>query len=156
MKVSIKLLLVVIAFLCSILAKAQDQQYFSGSYRNSNFSDIIIDLESRYDLSFFYLQNLDSVKINLTFSDISLDKLVKKFTKATNVTFITRHNNSIISIGAFKVDTELSNIFFNNQPPSTKTAQSVFDNTGEFINEDKDHYFFKFPFKHSQVVDTAV
>ena len=26
----------------------------------------------------------------------------------------------------------------------------------KIIKEDKDHYFFKFPFKHSQVVDTAV
>ena len=26
----------------------------------------------------------------------------------------------------------------------------------KIIKEDEDHYFFKFPFKHSQVVDTAV
>ena len=26
----------------------------------------------------------------------------------------------------------------------------------KIIKEDEDHYFFKFPFKHNQVVDTAV
>ena len=36
------------------------------------------------------------------------------------------------------------------------TAEKYELTRDKIIKEDEDHYFFKFPFKHNQVVDTAV
>ena len=85
------LLIALFTFLFS--TPAQSQNLMSGTYQGVYFMDMVDDLESRYDLKFFFDPKLDSTKVDLTFSNVSLEKLLSDITALSNINFLVKDKN---------------------------------------------------------------
>ncbi len=133
----ILILTVGIFFLYGFSVKAQGQRLLSGLYKNSTFSEMTSDLELRYGLHFFYTQELDSIIIDLGFSEITLKEFVRQISLIINNNFLIVNNTSVIATGAYLVDTELNpTFFFNQQQTNPINKQSVLNNIHEIAEKD--------------------
>ncbi|MEM7109573.1 MAG: TonB-dependent receptor [Bacteroidota bacterium] len=112
MRVSQKLIIFFLSF-AHFLTQAQGIKSLTGFYRDTYFIEMVNDLESRYGLRFYFSPNLDSVKVNLEFSDIKLQELAKQLKSESNTNFLVKQEGILIATGKFSIKTELSNKFFN-------------------------------------------
>ncbi|MFY0652146.1 MAG: carboxypeptidase-like regulatory domain-containing protein [Cyclobacteriaceae bacterium] len=137
----IVLLFVGLLFITNFSAQAQNST-LSGNYQQAFFTDMISDLESRYDVKFFYNPQLDSTVITMDFQELSLEKLVEKITKISNINFTIRNGNMVVSTDEFIVDPQLNPVLFNekriNQNKPTSRGGSILENIRETAEQDKD------------------
>jgi len=136
-------LLLLVLFACLYSLTAQSQDLMSGSYQGVYFMDMVDDLETRYDLKFFFDPKLDSTKVDLTFSDVSLEKLLNDITTLSNINFLIKDKNTVIATGEFVINYELPPSLFNEQMGSKEKTNinntSILDNIREVAEQDKDN-----------------
>jgi carboxypeptidase-like protein/TonB-dependent receptor-like protein len=133
MKKSIVLLFGIVCFTFSIV-KGQNSQLYSGSYQQILFADFITELESNYNLKFYYSSELDSIQVNLEFKDVELSTLLNKLTVETQTNFFIKSTSVIISTGNFIINPQLENgLFGQEQEISTLLSdrKSILENIRE-------------------------
>ncbi len=110
--------LVILSLVLSVYFKSQCQAQLilKGSYKEVNFVDLVSDLETRYELKFFFSPELDSAKINLEFKDISLKEVLRQLTEFSGINFLLKDDKTIIATGQQVVETKLDPLLFNLTP----------------------------------------
>ena len=72
---------------------------------------------------------------------------------AIDMAYLAKHN--IIRLPKYYLEEGLYLPFVNTGEDNNKVEEYYLSND-KIVKEDKDFYYFKFPFKHNQVVDVAV
>ncbi len=118
-------------FIALDVVNGQDALSLTGSYEETYFIDVVNDLESRYDFQFFFESNLDSTKISLNFSNVSIRKLLEQITAISGINFLIKDERIVIATGEYTVQTELNQALFEQLPNNVitvKEQESILDN----------------------------
>lgn len=102
---------------------------------------MVDDLESRYDLKFFFDPELDSTIIDLEFNDISLEQVLEKISALSNINFFIKDSSTIIATGQYTIKETLDPSIFNiriNEEQPTPDQNSILENIREIAEQDKD------------------
>jgi len=110
-------------FIALDVVNGQDALSLTGSYEETYFIDVVNDLESRYDFQFFFEPNLDSTKISLNFSNVSIRKLLEQITAISGINFLIKDERIVIATGEYTVQTELNQALFEQLPNNVSTAK---------------------------------
>ncbi len=120
---------------------SQDRPSLTGSYSNSYFFEVINDLESRYDYRFYYAPELDSIKINLNFSEVSITTFVEQLTDVAGVYFFQKGDKTIISTGQYQIQPSLGLDLFQKRQQNTVTIgeqESILSNIRDITEQEID------------------
>lgn len=114
----------------------QDRDTFSGNYDHTMFSRMVDDLEHRYDLKFYYDQELDSLPVDISFDEIILPQLMDQMESLTNSHFFLYGKKMVIGTGDFFVHPALDRRIFMNVP---KEAQNPTDELTSLLDHVKEN-----------------
>ena len=122
-----KILLILLGLNCLglISLKAQDQILISGKYQGTPFTSMVLDLESRYKLKFYFDNNLDSTLVTLDFKNITVPTFLGRLSSQLGANFFMANDTTIISTGRYQIRDHLGEIFFMD---SQNTAKEPSDN----------------------------
>ena len=112
--------------------QGQDLTRLSGSYNETSFADLVDDLESRYQLNFFFSPALDSTIVQLEFHEITIDEVLVQLTNRTGINFLQKDNGTIIATGNYVVEPGLNPTFFNLKE-SADTVQNALVNQNSVL-----------------------
>ena len=119
----------------SFQLRSQNGQLMSGTFEQVLFSEMVSDLEGKYDLKFYYEPQLDSTVISLSFSNASLQSVLDQITALSNINFYIKENKSIIATGQFTIDPKLDEALFdpnaNKINSQQKQSSSILENIRE-------------------------
>ncbi len=129
-------------FLLSVsVTNGQEAPGLTGSYQDTYFIDAVNDLESRYDIKFFFQPDLDSTRITLSFSNVSIPELLEQFTTVSGVNFFLMDERHVIATGQFKVQNQLDQSLFarsRDEPAATRPQESILANIRDVTEEEID------------------
>ena len=110
--------IVILSLVLSVYFKSQcqTQLILEGSYKDISFIDLVSDLETRYELKFYFSPELNSAKMNLEFKDISLEEVLSMLTQFSGINFLLKDDKTIIATGQHLVQTKLDPVLFNLTP----------------------------------------
>ncbi|GJM30270.1 MAG: TonB-dependent receptor [Cyclobacteriaceae bacterium] len=114
----------------------------SGSYQGAYLIDVFEDLESRYDIQFYFEPNIDSTIIDLKFTDVSMQEMLEKITAISGINFLIKDEKSVIATGEYIVQTELNDALFadfKSNKSLVKEPNSILANIREVVEQDIDH-----------------
>lgn len=140
MKKTLLLLFGLVCFTFSIV-KGQNTQLFTGNYQQILFVDLVNQLENNSDLKFYFSPELDSIKINIEFQNIELNKLLEQLTAVSNIHFFVKDKNIVIATGEFIINTQINDDLFGQQQvnsASLDNQKSILQNIREKAIIDKE------------------
>ena len=120
---------------------AQEVTTLTGSYEDAYFIEVIDDLETRYDVKFYFEPGLDSTKINLTVNNVPIRTLLKQITTISGINFFLKDSITVIATGEYIVRPVLSESLFKQlQSNSTTTSdhKSILANIRDVTEEEID------------------
>lgn len=138
-----KIALFVLGLVGLVSLKANCQSHLiSGSYKEAYLVDMVNDLESRYQLRFFFSPELDSAKINLEFEDISLKEALKQLTEYSSINFLLKDDKTIIATWQYVVETKLDPVLFDleaeeGEPSFVGEQRYILEEIREIVELDK-------------------
>ena len=133
-------LLMGLIFIASSL-RGQQVESLTGSYDQVYFIEMVQDLESRYELQFFFEPSLDSTKISLDFNNIPIGSLLDQITSISGIKFFLKESNIAIATGEYSVTPKLSESLFtqlSDESPPTVDQSSILANIRDVTEEEID------------------
>ena len=132
MKLSALAIFICLAF--PIIGFSQSSITVEVNYNNIHFNDVVKDLESRYDLQFFYAPVwVDSLFVTIDQKRIPLDDFLKKAMDNTSLFFVLDQGNRVIITKDYQVATSFPE---SSDDQKSKNDLSVFDEIIEVVDED--------------------
>ena len=120
---------------------AQVDRSMNGSYQAAYFIEVVNDLESRYDIQFYFDPSLDSIKIDLNFAGTSTASMLEKLTNASGVNFVVKDAKFVIATGEYVVESKLNDALFLDtprDPEPPKAKNSILATIREMTEQDID------------------
>jgi hypothetical protein len=91
--------------LLSLNLFAQDYPLISGSYKDTPFAEVLLDIEDQANINFYYEQSwLDSLEYTGSFSELRLDSALLRITSETLLEFFIQLPNVYLTSGIKIVD----------------------------------------------------
>ncbi|MDN5200296.1 carboxypeptidase-like regulatory domain-containing protein [Fulvivirgaceae bacterium BMA10] len=122
-------------FLTSYSFSQSTSLKISADYINTPFEDVVLDLENRYPISFFYDDAwINGVEISLKVEQSDLDMFLKTLLEKTNIQYYITEDHRIILVKGHELVTKIPKDYFDRirQNNSVANRLEIFeDNTGE-------------------------
>ncbi|MDA0194569.1 MAG: TonB-dependent receptor [Bacteroidetes bacterium] len=97
------------------------------NYADTKFRLVAEDMESRYPIKFFYSSDCDSIPVNASLNNASLELFLQTVHLNTGLNFFLHGDRNIITTRKFEIKNKLSENFFENKPGIVDTLANIYN-----------------------------